>query len=114
LKALKTRKWLVGVAAAGLVMGPLAAVGIVSIGAAGASTTVDAIQYVQPTNGTNTGYSVNYLPGDGSTATTQPVTLSGNQDGDNDADDCQTPSVSGAPLLSMSALYYNHPVNGQP
>jgi len=114
VKSMLHRKWLVGVAAAGLVMGPLAAVGIVSIGAAGATVGTDAIQYVQPTNGTNTGYAFSYIPGDGSPATSQPLTLSGTQDGDNDGDDCATPTYSGSPFLTLTGLYFNHLVNGAP
>jgi hypothetical protein len=106
------KKWLLGALGASLAVAPLAIAQVATWGTAGASVGVDTIQYVQSADGHSGSY-VQYVPGDGSAPTSQPITAA-RGDGDGDADDCGTPTVSGAPILSFSALVYNRPVNRVP
>jgi hypothetical protein len=61
----------------------------------------DTIQYAQQTG--SGGTYIKYIPGDGSTATTQAVTSGGG---------CATPTPSGPPILAFSAKYYANGYNG--
>jgi uncharacterized repeat protein (TIGR01451 family) len=75
-------------------------VAVTQIGGATAGATVgpDTIQYVQTTG--SSGTYIKYVPGNGSAATKESVTSGGG---------CATPTPSGVPILSFSALYYNTP-----
>jgi hypothetical protein len=87
-------------AALALGVAPLVVVPLES-GVAGATTTSDAVNYVQ----TSTTSSFTFVPGGGGGTTTQSITPKGT---------CKSPSTSGAPLLSLSALVYKSLVNGVP
>jgi hypothetical protein len=96
----RPRRWLAGAAALSLGVAPVIFLQLES-GVAGATTTSDTVNYVQ----SSTSSSYSFVPGNGSTATTQSITPTGT---------CKTPSVSGAPLLSLSALVYKNLVSGKP
>ncbi|HLX78258.1 MAG TPA: hypothetical protein VKR27_05185 [Acidimicrobiales bacterium] len=83
---------------------PISVTTLTSGGTSTSTNGPDTVQYVQTTG--NGGTYVEYLPGNGSTPTTQSVTGSGG---------CATPTVHGAPILGFSAfLYPNTDYSGAP
>jgi hypothetical protein len=96
----RLRRWLAVTAALSLGVAPVIFLQLEG-GIAGATTTSDTVNYVQ----SSTASSYSFVPGNGSTSTTESITPTGT---------CKTPSVSGASLLSLSALVYKNLVSGKP
>ncbi|HEV3327881.1 MAG TPA: hypothetical protein VGZ33_00650 [Acidimicrobiales bacterium] len=96
----RLRRWLAVAAALSLGLAPVIFIQLEG-GVAGATTTSDTVNYVQSSSAS----SYSFVPGSGSPSTTQSITPTGT---------CKTPSTSGAPLLSLSALVYKNLVSGKP
>ncbi len=97
----RRRKILAGLAGLAAVATPVA---ITQFDGPATASGPDTIQYVQTTG--NGGTYIEYVPGNGSTPTSQSVTGSGG---------CATPTVHGTPILGFSALLYpNTDYSGSP
>ncbi len=96
----RLRRWVAVAAALSLGAAPVIFTQLEG-GVAGATTTSDTVNYVQSSSSS----SYSFVPGSGGASTTQSITPTGT---------CKTPSTSGAPLLSLSALVYKNLVGGKP
>jgi uncharacterized repeat protein (TIGR01451 family) len=94
MRTFNNRRWIIGMLGAAIMAAPLALAP--AGGVAAAASGPDTIQYNQTTG--SSGSYIKYVPGDGSTPTTQSVKGGGG---------CATPTPSGLPILGLAARYYN-------